>query len=208
MKKNSAFIGLVVAASFGISVESRASNLDYSYLQISSEAVAFEEEIWIGNEGYEALPGISLAGGLQFNDTFYATLSGTYQYNEGDRSSVGIGRSLIGLGAAFPVNESADINLEVAGGGAEIEICYLGRCVTEDDSLVSASVGVRYMVSDSLELRAKAGYLSYGELDGGATLGGGAAWWFNEAHSISLEISRNDSDSAGAALSYRYTFAR
>jgi hypothetical protein len=115
---------------------------------------------------------------------------------------------MIGVGAAFPVNKSTDINLEVAAGAAEVEVCYLGTCASDDDSLVSAALGVRFMATDHLELRAKAGYLSYGELDGGATLGGGAAWWFNEAHSISLEISRNDSDSAGAALSYRYTFAR
>jgi hypothetical protein len=50
MKNRSAFLGLVIAASFGLSAQAQASNLDYSYLQISSEAIAFDDDITVVNE--------------------------------------------------------------------------------------------------------------------------------------------------------------
>lgn len=206
MKKRTYLPTLALLGLLSYAAPAAASNFSYSYLDISLEGLVFDEELRIGNVYFEGINGASLSGSYQFTDMLYVSLEGSYLDNDGFGTEISAGTGALSLGAAFAAANATDIFVQIGTGNTEVEVCDSGFCVKDDESSIILGAGVRHLVSQSLEIRAGAGYASASEYDGNVSIGAETRWWIDDSSSLHLGITVDENSNTGASIGYRYTF--
>ncbi|MDA0706410.1 MAG: outer membrane beta-barrel protein [Proteobacteria bacterium] len=152
------------------------NGISYSYIQ----AIYQEVEIDIG-EGFDADgDGYGVGGSVEINDNWFVFAG--YAASEFE-SVVDLDQLEAGGGYHAPLSEKTDWYATLAYVSAEVSASGFGSA---DDSGVGVALGVRSMVSPSLELYASASYADLG--DGADGSGFGVGLWYTVSGNIALGI--------------------
>lgn len=167
------------------------NGISYSYIQASYQEV----DVDVG-EGFDADgDGYAVGGSVEINDAWFVFAG----YASGDLESVvELDQLEAGGGYHAALSEKTDWYATLAYVSAEVSASGFGSA---DDSGVGVSLGVRSMVSPSLELYASASYADLG--DGVDGTGFGAGLWYTVSGNIALGIGASfgdDVSSYGAGI--------
>lgn len=158
------------------------NGISYSYIQASYQEV----EIDVG-DGFDADgDGYAVGGSVEINDDWF--VFATYASSDLE-SVVDLDQLEAGGGYHAPLSEKTDWYATLAYISVEASLSGFGSA---DDSGVGVSLGVRSMVSPSLELYANASYADLG--DGVDGSGFGAGLWYTVSGNIALGIGASFGD--------------
>ncbi len=158
------------------------NGISYSYIQ----AIYQEVEVDVGG-GFDADGnGYAVGGSVEINDDWFVFAG----YASGDLESVvDLDQLTVGGGYHAALSEKTDWFATLAYVSADISAPGFGSA---DDSGFGVSLGVRSMVSPSLELNASASYVDLG--DGADSTGFGAGLWYTVSGNIALGIGASFGD--------------
>ena len=156
---------IAVAAALLLAAPAMAEGPNYTYLQGGYQRVELDDSFFdVDGDGF------GVGGSFDFGNNVFAFAG----YSMADFDfGVDVDQLDIGAGYHMPIAERTDFVASIAYVRVEAEASGFGSV---DDSGFGASIGVRSMVTDQLEL---SGSLNYVDLDDGGddTSIGGAAWY-------------------------------
>ena len=208
MKKSPLLLTTILVAS-ATHVSAQESNFSYSYLEISADALVFDDDIHVGNVRYSGVAGASVSGSLQFSDNVFVRLGGSYLSNDGHGTELSNSVGGLGLGAAFANGDATDLIVQAGMVTSEAEVCVRsGLCYKEDETGLALGAGVRHMATENFEIGGGISYADLGDFGDGVAVSVRGAWWFNESASLFLGTSLNDNSDVGVEFGFRYSFVR
>jgi hypothetical protein len=178
---------------FFLPYASHARDLSYSYIEIGAASTE-TEVLGIEIEGDAK----SVFASAEIGDKAY--IHAAYGNTEFD-FDIETNLFSAGLGLHTDISEGTDIFVEVSFVSSEVEQPSFG---SEDDTGTGVDIGIRHLVSDSLELNA--GFAQVSIFDESETaFGVGARLYANESISVGIEYATAD-DTDGVGFSLRAEF--
>ena len=172
-----------------------AGDLSYNFLEGQYQRVEFDEG-FIDVDG----DGFGIAGSFEINENVFALAS----YSTADFDfGIDLNQLTIGAGYHVDVSENADFFAALSFIRAEVEASGFG---SEDEDGFGATIGVRGMVSDQVELFGTLSYVDLGS-DDSTALGGGALYNFNDAFAVGANVEFDD-DVTSYGLTARFYFGK
>ena len=157
-----------------------ADGLNYNYL----EAGYFEVDVddsFIDVDG----DGIAIAGSFEVGESMFVVA----EYGTADLDfGVDLDELKFGLGVHTPVGDNADFFGTVSY--VSVEASALG--VSADDDGFGATVGVRAMVSDAIELAGQVEYIDLSDSGDDTSFGGSAWYYFSDNFSVGVKADFGD----------------
>jgi len=158
-----------------------AEELSYSYIDLGYEAVEFDVAPGLNVDG----DGFAIGGSFEGGDSWNVIAGyGSTNFD----FSVDLNEFIIGAGYHTPISDQVDFVAELAYVGIDVEV--LGTSVLDDDG-IGASVGLRGMMSDVVEL---SGSINYVDLGGSGETSFDADAWFNLSPAFALGINAGFGD--------------
>ena len=151
-------------------VAAMADGPSYSYIQ----ATYAEVELDAGGPFNVDGDGFGVAGSVAVGDSWYIFADYTTAELE---SVLDLDLTTAGAGYHHAMSDKTDLFAEL--GFAKIDVQFVG-----DDSGIAARVGVRSMVSESLELTASVGTLEFDDVDYGTEFGAGL--WYTVSGNFAI----------------------
>ena len=187
---------IAVAAALLLAAPAMADGLNYSYLQGGYQRVELDDDFFdVDGDGF------GIGGSYDFGNNVFAFAG----YSMADFDfGVDVDELNVGVGYHIGIAERTDFVASIAYVSVEAEASGFGSV---DDSGIGASVGLRSMVSDRLEL---SGSLNYVDLDdsGDDTSISGAAWYdVTDAVAIGANLGFGD-DTTTYGLGARFYFGK
>jgi len=162
------------------------SGISYSYIQASYQEV----DVDIGGGFDVDGDGFAVGGSVEINEDWFVFAG--YASSEFE-SVVDLDQLEAGGGYHAPLSEKTDWYATLAYVSAEVSASGFGSI---DDSGVGVALGVRSMVTPSLELYANASYADLG--DGADGSGFGAGLWYTVSGNIALGVGASFGDDVSA----------
>jgi len=189
---------LAIPLSMAVSMAMAENDINWNYVSLSHHSVNVDGVAELGIDD-STFDGFGISGSALLSNNFFITggyteLSGDILYFDGD-----IDTAAIGLGYRHSISNSTDIYGVVSYQHVNTKIDFGGYSESDSDNATEVDVGVRSMVSDSIELMGAINYVTgYGNSDTGETVS--AVYHFNKSLGIGLEYSHFQ-DSYGFGVS-------
>ncbi len=187
---------VLILATATLAAPAMADGLDYNYLQGGYQRIELDDNFFdVDGDG------LGIGGSFELGDSVFVFADyGTADFDFGvDFNELGAG-----VGYHVPVGPQTDFVATLAYVRAEAESSSFGSV---DDSGIGASIGLRSMVTDTVELF---GSINYADLDdSGDETSFAAGAWFNVTDNLALGVSAgvgDDTTSYGAGV--RLYFSR
>lgn len=172
-----------------------ADGLSYSYIQASYQEVDIDFGGGINADG----DGFGVAGSVEIAESWFLFAD----YSSFDFESV-VDFTSLSAGAGWHTGISDQTDFFATFGYAEAEIDVQGFG-SVDDSGYGASIGVRSMVSDSLELYGSLGYVDLGNGADGTAIGAGL--WYSVSGNMAVGLGASfDDDVTAYGVGFRLYF--
>jgi len=158
IKRALVVISFVALYSTAVAANKQTAN-EYSYLDLSAQAVDFDDEIAIPVRGSSEIYNGALGGGAKLSFQPFAFgfgfIEGSGFSAKGSSSNLSATFLDIGLGAAYPLTGALDFIGTVALTRQEFEICSSGFCATAEVDGSVIGVGLRLKVNERFDILGK-----------------------------------------------------
>lgn len=176
-----------------------AGDLSYNFFEIGYQRVDLDDDpvpgISVDGDGY------GISGAFEVGESWFITAGySTVEFDFGiDFDQLGIG-----VGYHVDMSQNADFFATLSYVTAEVSASGFGSA---DEDGFGASIGIRGMVSDKVELSGSIGYVDLGDGGDGTSFGASALYNFTEAFALGLTL-QTDDDITGYGLGARFYFGR
>lgn len=171
---------LSLAALLALASPALADGPSYNYLEAGFSQIDLDDDI-VDVDG----DGFAIGGSFEVGDQLFVFVD----YGSSDLDfDIDLDELMIGLGFHTPMSDNVDFVAKIAY--ASIEASAFGFSV--DDDGFGASVGLRGMVSERVELEGSIDYVDFG--DGGDDTSVSAAGWyeFTDSFALGLQVGVGD----------------
>lgn len=173
-----------------------ADRLSYNYLQLGYQRIDIDVSgISVDGDGF----GVGGSFEVGENVFIFAGLA-TADFDFGvDFNTVDAG-----IGYRVDVSPNADFFATLGYARAEVDVSGFGSA---DDSGIGASIGMRGMVSDKVELFGSLSYVDFGDGGDGTSVGGG--FWYNINNQFAVGVNGDFEDDVSAyGIAGRFYFGQ
>ncbi len=177
-----------------------AGDLSYNIIQLGYERINFDETVpGIEPDG----DGFGVGGSFEIGENWFVGASySKLNVDYGFGLDVDVDGLSVGFGFHTSITQNADFFATLEYLRAEISESPIGRI--KDDGY-GASVGVRGLVGESVELQGSVGYADLGDGADGASVGGSALYRFTPNFGVGLGVGL-DEDTTSYGLFARFYF--
>lgn len=172
-----------------------AADINYNFVELGYQKIDFDEDplpgISVDGDGY------GIAGSFEVAESWFVGVG----YAQADFDfGIDFNTLSLGLGWHTAMSDRADFFAVVSYEQAEAEASGFGSV---DDSGYGLTIGIRGMVSDSVELAGSLGYVDFGDGGDGTAVGLGALYNFTENFAAGVQANF-DEDVTAYGLGVRF----
>ena len=169
-----------------------AADLNYNFVQAGYQKVDIDD-------ASEDADGFVVSGSFEVGENVF--ISAGYSQLEWDEFGISAELDTLSIGVGYHVGISDTVDFYGALSAIRADASVSGFGSVDDDGF-GATIGLRGMVGDNVELTGSLGYSDIGDFGDGTVIGGGVLYNFTENFSVGLFV-EFDEDATGYGGGFR-----